>query len=79
MRAGAARRRDLSMNGRSRPVRVIGWINALRQRTADAETTPSRSPGAGVVGGMREDAGLALIRPVEAGALVAGARPRLEF
>ncbi len=29
---GAARRRDLSMNGRSRPVHGIGWINALRQR-----------------------------------------------
>ena len=42
----------------------------LHQRTADAETTPSRSLGAGVVGRMRENADLALIRPVEASALV---------
>ncbi len=37
----------------------------LRQRTADAETAPSRSPGAGVVVRRRENAGLALIRPAE--------------
>ena len=54
-----------------------GWINALRQRASDAETTPSRSPGAGLVVQMRENADLALIRPVEAGALVGGASPRL--
>jgi len=54
-----------------------GPEGTVRQRTADAETTPSRSPGAGLVGGMRENAGLALIRPVEASALVGGARPRL--
>ena len=45
----------------------------LRQRTADAETTPSRSPGTGLVVQMRENVGLALIRPVEASALVGGA------
>ncbi len=67
---------------------LISWVGALalftvldgstlRQRTADTETTPSRSLGAGVVVQMRENAGLALIRPVEASALVAGARPRL--
>ncbi len=37
----------------------------------------SRSPGAGVVVRMRENADLALIRPVEASALVGRACPRL--
>ena len=49
--------------------------STLRQRASGAETTPSRSPGAGLVVGMRENAGLALIRPVEASALVGGASP----
>ncbi len=44
----------------------------LRQRTANAETTPSRGLGAGVVVRMRENADLALIRPVEASVLVGG-------
>ena len=46
-----------------------------RQRASDAEAAPSRSPGAGVLGRMRENAGLALIRPVEASTLVGGACP----
>ncbi len=60
MREGTARKTLLD---RSSP---------LRQRTADAATTPSRSLGAGVVVRMRENADLALIRPVEASALVGG-------
>ncbi len=51
----------------------------LRQRTADAETTPSRGPGAGLVVQMREKAGLALIRPVEASALVGGLVPGRDY
>ena len=44
------------------------------ERASGAETTPSRSPGAGVLGRMRENADLALIRPVEASTLLGGAR-----
>ncbi len=47
-----------------------GPEGTVRQRASDAETTPSRGLGAGVLGRMREDAGLALIRPIEASALV---------
>ena len=47
----------------------------MDQRAADAETALSRSPGAGLVVQMRENADLALIRPVEASALVVGASP----
>ena len=49
--------------------------STLHQPTADAETTPSRSPGIGVVVQMRENADLAFICPVEASALVGGASP----
>jgi hypothetical protein len=48
----------------------------LHRRAADAETALPRSPGAGLVVRMRENAGLALIRPVKASALVGGARFR---
>ena len=41
----------------------------LPKRASGAETALSRSPGAGLVLRMRENAALALIRPVEASAL----------
>ncbi len=74
MRVGAARRRDLSMFLFEVRVRIRCGKRArgLHQRASDAETTPSRSPGARVVAHMRENADLALIRPVEASALVGG-------
>ena len=49
--------------------------STLHQPTADAETTPSGSPGIGVVVQMRENADLAFICPIEASALVGGASP----
>ena len=52
---------------------LLDRSSPLRQRTADAETALSRSPGAGLVVQMRENSGLALIRPVEASALLSGA------
>ncbi len=50
--------------------RGVAPEGTVRQRATHAETTPSRSPGTGLVGRMRENADLALIRPVEASALV---------
>ena len=73
MRAGAARRRDLSrFLSTFRSVSSAESARGLHQRASDAETTPSRILGAGVVVRMRENADLALIHPVETSALVGG-------
>jgi hypothetical protein len=72
MPAGAAQLSDLSMFPLQIRVRTRcgNCERGLRQRASDAETTLSRSPGAAVVGRMRENADLALICPIEASALL---------
>ncbi len=78
MRVGSAQLSDLSMFPLQVRVRTRcgNCERGLHQRASDAETTTFRSRGAGLDVRMRENAGLALIGPLEASALVGRARPR---